>query len=65
VEAEREADTVVVVKEVAVEKIIVKNNAPESENGAFNFFGLYNYRFFILIGLGILFLVVVWRGWPR
>ncbi|HOK37951.1 MAG TPA: hypothetical protein P5538_06150 [Bacteroidales bacterium] len=64
-EAEREADTVVVVKEVAVEKIIVKNNAPESENGAFNFFGLYNYRFFILIGLGILFLVVVWRGWPR
>jgi len=65
VEAERVADTVVVVKEVAVEKVVVKNNAPKSENGAFNLFGLYNYRILILIGLGILFLVVVWRGWQR
>jgi hypothetical protein len=65
VEAEREADTVVIEKEVAVEKVVIKNNAPKSENGAFNLFGLYNYRILILIGLGILFLVVVWRGWPR
>ena len=65
VEAEREADTVVVEKEVAVERVVVKNNAPKSENGALNLFGLYNYRILILIGLGILFLFVVWRGWPR
>jgi hypothetical protein len=65
VEAVREADTLVVVKEVAVERVVVKNNAPKSENGALNLFGLYNYRIFILIGLGILFLLVIWRGWPR
>jgi hypothetical protein len=65
VEAEREADTVVVVKEVAVERVVMKNNAPKSENGAFDFLDLYNYRIVILIGLGILFLLVVWRGYPR
>lgn len=54
----------VVEKEVAVERLVVKNNAPKSENGALNLFGLYNYRILILIGLGILFLVVL-RGWPR
>ena len=65
VEAEQEADTVVVEKEVVVEKINVKDNASKSGNGAFNLFGLYNYRIYILILLGILFLLVVGRGCPR
>ena len=65
VEAEHAADTVVVDKEVVVEKVVMKDNAPKSKNGAFDFFDLYNYRILILIGLGFLFLLVVWRGYPR
>ena len=61
VEAEHETDTVVVEREVVVEKVVVKNNAPKSKNGAFDFLDLYNYRILILIGLGFLFLLVVWR----
>ncbi|MBN2779191.1 MAG: hypothetical protein JXR36_16280 [Bacteroidales bacterium] len=42
VEADHAADTVVVEREVVVEKINVKDNASKSGNGAFNLFGLYN-----------------------
>lgn len=64
-EAEYGGDTVVIERVVPVDRIVVKHTAPKSENGAFDFLDLNNYKIFILIGLGILFLLMVWRRYPR
>jgi len=62
VEAEREADTVVVEKEVAVERVV--NKMPENDEFKIisHLFNLYKSRWIIFFILGILFIVLVNRA---
>ncbi|MDD2635757.1 MAG: hypothetical protein PHW82_09690, partial [Bacteroidales bacterium] len=64
VEAEREADTVVVVKEVAVERVVTWT--PErGQNQAAPLFDLQSLLPIMIIIVGILFFVLIWRRFPR
>jgi hypothetical protein len=64
VEAEREADTVIVVKEVAVERVVTWT--PErGENQAAPLFDLQSLLPIMIIIVGILFFVLIWMRFPR
>lgn len=64
ISAEHKADTVIIEKKVPVDRIV--HEIPERHtNKTAPLFDLYNLRLLILIILGILFLVFVYRDYPR
>lgn len=64
VEAEYGADTVVIEREVPVERIIYRT-AERRHKNAFTLFAFQNIWPVMIIIVGILFLVFIWRRFPR
>jgi hypothetical protein len=65
VEAEYGADTVVIEREIPVEKVIFKTADPKTVNNFARILNLNDYRIVILIVLGIFLLILIWRRYPR
>jgi hypothetical protein len=64
-EAEYGGDTVVIEREVPVERVVFKTHDQKNGNSIAHFFNLFDYRVVILIVLGIFLLILIWRRYPR